>query len=175
MGLIYFTFNPNVRVERSTALRVQTISKLYGLNIGLPYRLENLENSELTNETKTRIDLSKIFVCYSSMKESKTVSLEIEYALEKNKIVVRLFDERAVIVNLLPHTKNLYSQRVSFTEGNFTIHLDEISKFLREQTKEIQKYLNQIDSVLMIYLGMLVLSNYDPEEDHNFNVEHASK
>ncbi|WP_078124752.1 hypothetical protein [Leptospira alexanderi] len=163
MGLIFITFNPNARVEESTALRVQTISNLYGIEIKLPYRLDSCENSKLTEETKRRIELSRVFVCYSSVNQSRAVTSEIEYALEKGKIVIRLFDENAE-VKLLPAVNNVYSQKLNLAESNFTYTLNEISTFLKEGNKELQRYSKPLNSVLMIYVGMLVLRNLDSAE-----------
>ncbi|MDI7164132.1 hypothetical protein [Leptospira santarosai] len=164
MGLIFISFNPNIRVEESTALRLQTISKLYGLEIDLPYRLDSYEDSILTEETKRRIKLSKIFVCYSSADQSKAVTSEIEYALEQGKILIRLFSENAEVNHLLPVVNQVYSQKLELSQNNITQTLIEISTFLENNPGEIQKYSGVVTAALMIYFGMIALRNYDEED-----------
>ncbi len=160
MGLAFVTFNRHTKPEESTALRLQTISNLYGISIELPFRKECFD---IKDETKRRIDRSEIVFCFSSILPSDEVLSEIKYALENNKLVIHIFNSD-VHVPVFDHT-NLFSLSVDFSQEPCSKTLNQISKFLTLRFGRDCKRLNVLNAIFSILLGMLALHYFEDEEN----------
>ncbi len=158
MGLAFLTFNRHTRPDESAALRLQTISDLYGISIELPFRKEF---EHITEETKRRIDRSEIVFCFSSILPSDEVLSEIKYALENNKIVIHIFNSD-VQTPVFGHT-NLFTSSVDFSQEPCSKILNQISRFLILKFGRDYKRLNVLNAIIGIYLGMLSLSYFEDE------------
>jgi len=88
---IFISYNPDVEIEQSTALRLQTLSGLYNAVVHLPDRSGN---PGLKDNTKQRIQDAMVFVMFSTRKLSKAVNEEVNYALKINKRVIIFYDKR---------------------------------------------------------------------------------
>lgn len=88
---IFISYNPDVEIEQSTALRVQTLSSLYNAVVHLPDRSGT---TNLKENTKQRIQDAMVFVMFSTHKLSKMVLDEVNYALQVNKRVIIFYDKR---------------------------------------------------------------------------------
>lgn len=90
MSKIFISYNPNIEEEQSLALRLQTLSSLYGISILLPdrYGAKSIKPS-----TKERISEADLFVMFSTSKLSDMVSEEVSWALEKSKKVLIIYDK----------------------------------------------------------------------------------
>ncbi|RME17469.1 MAG: hypothetical protein D6799_03855, partial [Bacteroidetes bacterium] len=86
---VFVTFNPNSEVEERTALRLQTIANLYGVEVLLPYR--RISN-KLSSETKNRIDRSRIVIAFSGSKLTSHLKQELIYAKSQNKTIVVIYN-----------------------------------------------------------------------------------
>ncbi|TQE67242.1 hypothetical protein FF021_17850 [Leptospira noguchii] len=157
MGLAFVTFNRYTRLEESTALRLQTISNLYGVSIELPFRTEGLDIKE---ETKRRIDRSEIVFCFSLGLPSDEVSSEIKYALENNKTVIHIFN-LGVQTPVFGHA-NFLNLSVDFSKEPCSNILNQISKFLTFRFGR-DKRLNVLNAIFSISLGMLALHYFEDE------------
>ena len=88
---IFISYNPDVEIEQSTALRLQTLSSLYNAVVHLPDRSGS---TGLKENTKQRIQDAMVFVMFSTHKLSKMVLDEVNYALQINKRVIIFYDKR---------------------------------------------------------------------------------
>lgn len=88
---IFISYNPDVEIEQSTALRLQTLSSLYNAVVHLPDRSGT---TNLKDNTKQRIQDAMVFVMFSTHKLSKMVQDEVNYALQINKRVIIFYDKR---------------------------------------------------------------------------------
>jgi hypothetical protein len=87
---IFVSYNPGIEVEQSTALRLQTLSSLYGATVYLPDRLGS---THLKDSTMQKIVDAQVFVMFSTHRLSKAVKEEAEFALKQNKRVVIFYDK----------------------------------------------------------------------------------
>ncbi len=87
---IFVTYNPNSKLEETLAARLHTIGAVSGFTMYLPDRFDS--NSQLSDETKSRISRSDYLVIFSTKALSNVVKQEIDYAYkhfhDKSKILV---------------------------------------------------------------------------------------
>ncbi|MDI7226831.1 hypothetical protein, partial [Leptospira santarosai] len=118
MSSLFVTFNRNTRPEESTALRLQTISQLYGLRVELPYRVDSLRPF-ITEETKKRIDRSLGIVCISLVNPTEELLSEVNYANEQNKIIIHIYDSKIQMPPINESiNKNLFRIGIDFEKDN---------------------------------------------------------
>jgi hypothetical protein len=93
-GRIFITYNPNghSQIEESTALRMQTLSNLYGIGVDLPYRLDG--RNSIDDETVRRINNSDYIVAFSLEELSPRLKSELDYAIKINKPIVIIYDSQ---------------------------------------------------------------------------------
>lgn len=155
MGLMFVTFNRHTSPEEPTALRLQTISKLYYVEIELPFRFEQ---PGITDETKKRIDQSSVVFCFSSVDPDEEVLSEIKYALENDKIVIHIFDSK-IPVPVFSHS-NLFRMSVDFSTEFCSNVLGKISRFLVSKFGSEFNRLNVLNALIGIHVGLLSLSYF---------------
>ncbi|QCO40994.1 hypothetical protein E4413_08785 [Leptospira interrogans] len=165
MSSLFVTFNRNTRPEESTALRLQTISQLYGLRVELPYRIDSLKPI-VTEETKKRIDRSLGIVCISLVNPTEELLSEVNYANEQNKIIIHIHDSK---IQMPPvnesKNKNLFRIGIDFEKDNHNDTFHKIGNFFAEKSnKENSQRLNAGLALIGIALGMLVLSHFDDDK-----------
>ncbi len=158
---IYITYNKNNKkhVEESTALRLQTLSNLYGINVLLPYRPDIAFSKD--SETEIRISKSACVVVFSMSKLTKRLKDEIQNALSKAKPIIIIYDKK--IGKTISHNNDNIKE-IFLDSNNSDESLHEISKYLKSKFNRSQKNIeNSNDSnlgvaLLGIGLGLLVLS-----------------
>lgn len=124
---IFISYNHNSQHEESTALRLQTISNLYGFNISLPYRLRNVSTTSI--ETKTRIDHSSFVVAFCIDGLTKLLKDELKYAITKKKPLIVIYDRaKGKKINFKDNI-NVKEVFVDFTKTDDALHT--IAEFLR--------------------------------------------
>lgn len=167
MSTLFITFNRNTRPEESTALRLQTISQLYGLRVELPYRIESIKPA-ITGETKKRIDRSLGVVCISLEQPTEELIEELDYAYQNKKIIVHIHN---VKLKLDPIDQALSNNliRVPIDPHNDK-HIGEtlhnIGKFFeKKMTEKNSQNLSAGLALIGIALGMLALSQLNDDED----------
>ncbi len=150
---IFISYNHNSQPEESTALRLQTISNLYGLSVSLPYRLRN--TSSITNETQTRIENSSFVVAFCVDGLTKLLKEELSYAISKKKPLIVIYDSaKGKKINFKDNV-NVKEVFVDFTKTDDALH--KIAEFLRTSlaastTKKTTKKTQNEDSGLGIAL-----------------------
>lgn len=90
MRKIFISYNPSIQQEQSLALRLQTLSSLYGLNVSLPDRVGS---KTVKDSTKERIAAAELFIVFSTISLSKMVRDEIMFARTQHKKVVVVYDK----------------------------------------------------------------------------------
>ncbi|MEM8893057.1 MAG: hypothetical protein AAGC88_00685 [Bacteroidota bacterium] len=146
---IYTTFNPNMPVEQNTALRMQTISSLYGFQIETPAR--GLTNgSIISEETKLRISRSTFILVISLNEISEAVLNEVKLAKEKKKPIIILQSKHATPLNL--NYKSAQSFVLDYANTDKTLH--DISEFLRSVINQSVKEHKQSSNVGLTVIGV---------------------
>lgn len=156
---VFITFNPDIKIEESTALRLQTISSLYGIAVDLPARVA-IGHKDIT---KRRIMDSGIVVCFAlSKKLSSEMKFDLETAMNAKKPILVIYDkhqDEVIDFNNYPYLK-----KVKIDYSNSNTALDEIAAFLK-QTIEKSKPQKAVKSdntpallaLLGIGVGLLAL------------------
>jgi hypothetical protein len=153
---IFISYNHNSQPEESTALRLQTISNLYGLSVSLPYRLRNISN--ISSETKTRIENSSFVVAFCIDGLTKLLNEELSFAISKNKPLIVIYDNaKGKKINFKDNV-NVKEVFVDFTKTDDALH--KIAEFLRTSLsktyvkKTTQKTQNEDSGLGIALLGI---------------------
>lgn len=166
MSNVFVTYNQGSDFEESTALRLQTLSNLYGLNLMLPYRYANAIT--IHRESKKRIDNADFVVAFcTDGLLSALLTEELNYAAQKQKRTILIFDKaqkRKIKYTNDGTVKEIY---VDFYKTDEALHT--IAEFLRNnqavRNKKQQAQNNAVGVALLgIGLGLLaawVLSKND--------------
>jgi len=155
MKNVFITYNNNSEIGENTALRMQTLSNLYGFSVFLPFRIGK---STISQETKERINNSRFILAFSIGKYSKILRDELEYALSKNKPIIIMYDRKEKNKIHFPNKNNVKEVLIDYYNTDEALH--QISNFLDEQFNDIklkqQKNENAIGTALVgIGLGLL--------------------
>ncbi|MCB1190449.1 MAG: hypothetical protein H7A23_16245 [Leptospiraceae bacterium] len=149
---IFVSYNPGVKIEESTALRLQTISSLYDVTVYLPDRLGT---KQLKESTKDRILNSNIFVMFSTKKLSNSVKSEADFALANDKQVIILYDH---IIG-----KNINTAKIkdkNFIEIEYDPerenHIDILNKVLNASNKKGSDG-KMLSAIIGVGLGLLLM------------------
>ena len=90
MSKIFISYNPNEPNEQSIALRLQTLSSIYGVEILLPDRYGA---NYLKASTQERIGQSDLFILFSTRNITQMVLEEVNWALGRGKKVLIIYDK----------------------------------------------------------------------------------
>lgn len=161
---IFVSYNPGVEIEQSTALRLQTLSSLYGATVYLPDRLGT---NALKETTKQKIADSQIFVMFSTQQLTKNVQEEVNYALHHAKRVIIFYDARV--------GKNLNTlQNPNLVETTFDPHTEDAAIILKkaidlggfqDSSGRPSTSSNGLSAVVGIGLGLFLLWALTKEDD----------
>lgn len=146
---IYVTYNPGEQSEESTALRLQTISNLYEIDVILPYRVYRFKRDKGLLETQVRIKRSRVVVAFCLNKLSNVMREELKYAIELNKPIIVIYDKNKGKIIRFKNYGNVKEIFLDFSEMDEALH--EIAKFLREKLsvgKNVRKSVQKSDSRL---------------------------
>jgi len=126
---IFITYNHESKAEESTALRLQTISNLYGFSINLPNRLG--VNKTVSNETMLRILNSNFVVAFCIDGLDELLKNEVQYAISINKPLIVIYDnEKRKTINF-ENISNVIEVFVDFNKTDDALH--SIAEFLRRK------------------------------------------
>lgn len=88
---VFLSYNPNIELEETLAIRLHTIGAVHGFNMLLPDRATH-RASLVSTETANRIRVADYFIIFSTSELSVTVQQEIEIAFQhlhdKSKIII---------------------------------------------------------------------------------------
>lgn len=132
-GKIYITFNSSnkTQIEESTALRLQTLSNLYGINVNLPYRA-NLK-FDLDSESKTRIKCSDYVIVLSMTNLSPRLKEEIDFSISEKKPIIVIYNEAKGKNIKFLNKHNI--KEVSLDAYNSEETLHKIAQYLQKELK----------------------------------------
>lgn len=94
---IFLSFNPNSEIEETLVIRLHTIGAVHGFQMLLPERPS--KSASISEQTKSRINLSNYFLVFSTQNISRVVKEEINYAFEKFKDksrIIVILDKRNI-------------------------------------------------------------------------------
>ncbi len=131
---VFVTFNPNSEVEERTALRLQTIANLYGVEVLLPYR--RISN-KLSSETKNRIDRSRIVIAFSGSKLTSHLKQELIYAKSQNKTIVVIYNTSIGKNLIFKDYEKVQEFYLDYDNTDRTLH--EIAQFLRDKADNLKR------------------------------------
>lgn len=89
---IFLSYNPDVEIEQSTALRLQTLGALYGVEIYLPDRYG--AHNTLKGSTKQRIEEAHVCLMFMMSRISPPVRAEVNFAHSIGKQVIVFYDKK---------------------------------------------------------------------------------
>lgn len=151
---VYISYDPfdSSKIGENTALRVQTIFKLYNSKIHLPFR--PIQDATVNAETENRIKKSvyTLFLSRSFDHTMDGMNAEIEIAKEYNKPIILACLGIKGVRCLLGHVPG---KRISIHSGNLDITLLEVAQYLR---KSLNESIDSELSVLIVTLGLFRLA-----------------
>jgi hypothetical protein len=131
-GKIYITYNSanKTHIEESTALRLQTLSSLYGINVSLPHRATLKFEKDF--ESQNRIQTADYIVVFSLTTLSLRLKDEIAFAKKLQKPIIIIYDK----LNPISILKSPKIKFVELDKYNSDGTLRSVTEFLQ---KELQK------------------------------------
>lgn len=130
MSNVFVTYNKNSEIGENTALRLQTLSSLYGFNVDLPYRV----NESINSETKNRIKSSSFILSFSPDNFiSNNLIQELSYADKINKPIVIAFNKFHTQPEIPVDGSNVKFFPIDFYDIDNSIN--QIAEFLEEALK----------------------------------------
>lgn len=150
---IFFSYNPDVRIEQSTALRLQTMGALYNCTVYLPDRLGA---PPIKDSTIQRINESDIAVLFSTVTPSQMALEEIQYAIHIKKRVIIFYDSRVgKNINII-NAPNVIEEFITPTDT-----LDSIMRRVKEKVDPSvspeSKNMNGAMTMVGIGIGLFLL------------------
>lgn len=160
---IFLSYNPNVEIEQSTALRLQTLAALYGVEIYLPDRRRS--GAALSESTQLRIKDAHIFLMFSMSPLSSIVQAEVMLALGLAKPVVVFYDKR-VGKNLMNVPAGVIEEAFDPVDENAGVILQRILSDQRLQaTWEKKESGNGVAALVAVGLGLFALWAMTKDDD----------
>lgn len=150
---IFITYNPDHRIEEATALRLQTIASLYGLEVELPDRI-GVGAERNTEERISRADYVVAFILRNPLRKAKE---EINKAIELKKTLILIYDRSVKRPLSIANYPNLFESTIDFSQGNAEDALHKVSEFIRDRhpaTKKNTLKLSEGEKSLLALLGI---------------------
>lgn len=155
---IFLTYNRNSSFGQNTALRLQTISNLYGLSVFLPARAVN-NGAAISQETRNRISNASIIVALGLEQLTPIMQSELEFASQlTNKPIVIINDSRVGQTIDFGNNQNVRHVDIDFLDTDEA--LKEIAEFLEKLPTKNNKEKNEIGlgiALIGVGLGLLAL------------------
>ncbi|MBI5913963.1 MAG: hypothetical protein HY842_01185 [Bacteroidetes bacterium] len=154
---IFITYNQNSTFGQNTALRLQTISNLYGLSVFLPARLLN-QSTGITKETERRINQSSIVAAFGLENLTLQMQAELSYAIARKKPIIVIYDKGIGRTVDFGEYKNKQEIHTDFLDTENALH--EIARFLGglpAKNTTSKKDIGVAEALLGVGLGLLAL------------------
>lgn len=154
---IFLTYNKDSIFGQNTALRLQTISNLYGLSVSLPSRIVN-NGVEISNSTQERISNAAIIVAFGLENLTPLMESELAFAMLTNKPIVIINDKNIGQTIKIENSNNVHQVAVDFLDTDAALH--DIVNFLERLPTKNKKEKNEIglgSALIGIGLGLLAL------------------
>lgn len=157
MKSIFLTYNQDSQVGKNTALRMQTISNLYGMSVNLPARSIGKE-TRMNEETARRIAASDVFVSFFLEDLTPAMKQEADHALQLKKPTLELYNPD-IIQKVNTKLPSFYQAvPIDFENTDDTLH--KVGEFIDQiaPTYKFDKKANGLSVALVgIGLGLLAL------------------
>jgi len=151
---IFITYNSMSEVEESTALRLQTLSNLYGFSVSLPYRTKL--TSTANNETKLRIRNAQFVLAFCLNRLTKTLKEELKYSKSINKPIIIIYDKKRGKRVKFGDNINVKEIFIDFHNTDKALH--QIAEFLKNVSGRARTTESSLGVALIgIGLGLLAL------------------
>ena len=131
---LFLTYNQNVEIEQSTALRLQTLSHLYQMEVLLPARFGQVHSP--SPETKRRIDASNFIVAFSLFSMQAELQAELNYAMQKDKKILVFYDaqgQRTIDFGSYRSVKEIF---INFSEHHLA--LNQVAEFIKQEAELVK-------------------------------------
>lgn len=165
MKNIFITYNKSSEVEENTALRMQTLSSLYGLTVNLPFRLQS---QDISSETKKRITNSRFVLAFSIDDFTDTLRQDLDFALTENKPIIVIYDTNKGRNINFPNNANVEEVFIDYYNTDDALH--QISKFLKARFVELDKNQKKNENALgiaLVAVGLGLLASWALAEKYD--------
>jgi hypothetical protein len=155
---VFISYNQNSPTEQTLAIRLHTIGAVHGYNMLLPER--SAYSNTVSSETRTRIQQSDFFICFSTLSLTSVVQEEINIAFaklhDKSKILV-IYDEK-VGANVLG-VENCTSVYINTLDDPLKI-VTSITEKIKDASKKKEDagFLSNLGGLLLLGLGLFALA-----------------
>jgi len=172
---IFLTYNQGSAFGQNTALRLQTISNLYGLSVSLPARMVN-GGGVMSHITKERIKSASIVVAFGLEVPTQVMIEELNYAMTLQKPIVFIYDESTGNTIDFGDYKKIQIVEIDYLDTDNAIH--KVAGFL-EGLPESQKHKKETGlstALIGVGLGLLALwalNRKDAEYEEDVESEYA--
>lgn len=132
---IFITYNSLSKREESTALRLQTIANMYGVNVEIPDRY----GVGAATNTLQRIKRASYVIAFPLQSLSEEVKRDLDNAIASNKTIIVVFDSRNGRTVEFKDYKKVKEVPVDFVNQNVDEVLHQISDFIRKSHSQTTK------------------------------------
>lgn len=162
MNSVFMTFNPKSIEEESTALRLQTISHLYGMTVELPMRTKT---NSVSFETHKRIKRANWIVTFPFQNLSPIVRKELNEAIKLGKPVIVVYDEKIGKTINFGKYKNVKELTFDFDQKSTDSVLHDVADFMRTNEPKTEEKPSIPLGVALIGIGLSLLALFAIAED----------
>lgn len=152
---IFITYNENSDIGQNTALRLQTISSLYGYSVSLPVRYA--AQNKLHPETRQRITNCSIVIAFSLEKLTPIMKEELKFGASTSKPIIILYDKSNGKIQVdFENYKNWTAIPIEFNDTEKS--LKKVVKFLETiPARSAERENSATEAIVSIGLGLLAL------------------
>lgn len=152
MKSIYISYNPDNAMEQNTALRMQTISSLYGISVELPARINT---NSLSTETKNRIIRGSFILAISLYQMSEALKKELSFAMQQKKPIIVIYDAQIGKTIEFNGYSNVQEIHIDFNNTEPSLH--QIAQFLQKQPALQPPKQEEKDNSMGVALGVVAI------------------
>jgi len=172
---IFLTYNQGSTFGQNTALRLQTISNLYGLSVSLPARMVN-GGGVISHITKERLAAASIVVAFGLETPTNVMVEELNYAMKLQKPIVFIYDESTGNTIEFHNYDNIQIVEIDYLGTDDAIH--KVAEFLEKlpESKKHKKETGLSTALIGVGLGLLALwalNKKDTEHEEDVESEYA--
>jgi len=172
---IFLNYNQGSAFGQNTALRLQTISNLYGLSVSLPARMVN-GGEIISHISKERLSAASIVVAFGLEAPTNVMIEELKYAIQLQKPIVFIYDESTGNTINFDNYDKVQIAEINYLDTDDAIHT--VAEFL-EKLPESQKHKKETSlntALIGVGLGLLALwalNKKDAEHEEDVESEYA--
>lgn len=163
---IFIAYNQGSAFGQNTALRLQTISNLYGLSVSLPARMVN-GGGIISHITKERIAAASIVVGFGLEAPTNVMIEELKYAIQLKKPIVFVYDKSTGNTIDFGNYGKIQIAEIDYLDTDDAIHT--VAEFLEKlpQNQKHKKEIGLSTALIGVGLGLLALWALNNSESEN--------